>query len=636
MTSAREITLQMKDGFVPSTFNFAPDVEYDDIRGAIREAVEDLSIRDGVVYHTYDGHSLRPINLEHLSLNGLDTILLCEQGHTPEHENFSQAQIRKYANSPQQQKQFHRRDAIVGHLIKRDEKPESLSVVQTQLLGDNRSRSSEKHEEITDPYCDFSLRDGKIRDSEVEIITRASKILLDEDEHKKNHESPHGSQIPSHSTKTEIEGNTEAIIRAPCAEWKTGSIATTSLDGNDKNIYSFKVGHPPFTFSLAGYPYKPNMPPPKYLPYNEIRVLKPLDRKAIFSGQEITKEGELRITDREALRNQEGIVVDVLKRLAKSIAEGRGVVGVSLPIRIFESRSLIERITDWWSFAPVYLTPAAQIRDPIERFKHVIAFAMAGLYVSVSPFKPFNPILGETYQGEFPGYGISVCVEHTSHHPPIANFYLVHKDWKFYGRYEFKGDISTLNNCLTINQEGPNVVEFSDGHKIVFYLPTIRVGGMLRGDKITRYKGIIKFVDEANKLKSVIKFDPSERRAIYDKKRRDVFAGLIYRYTKGALKKDSDEEKFKDLEQTVEEVHGQWLECLYIGEKKWWDINEQTPVRTIPVENPLPSDWRFREDLVWMKRGNKVIAEEWKLFLEVRQREEKKLRMMHKKKQSRY
>ena len=42
--------------------------------------------------------------------------------------------------------------------------------------------------------------------------------------------------------------------------------------------------------------------------------------------------------------------------------EGKNVVGISLPVRIFEARSTIERITDWWVFAPIYLNRAAIIK----------------------------------------------------------------------------------------------------------------------------------------------------------------------------------------------------------------------------------------------------------------------------------
>lgn len=84
----------------------------------------------------------------------------------------------------------------------------------------------------------------------------------------------------------------------------------------------------------------------------------------------------------------------MIKKIMQSVAEGRGIVGVSLPVRIFEPRSLLERIVDWWAFAPHMLSQAHSL-DPVSRLKCVIGFAFAGLYVSVSQIKPFNPILGK-------------------------------------------------------------------------------------------------------------------------------------------------------------------------------------------------------------------------------------------------
>jgi len=72
----------------------------------------------------------------------------------------------------------------------------------------------------------------------------------------------------------------------------------------------------------------------------------------------------------------------VIKKLAKNIYDGKGVVGISLPVRIFEPRSTLERIIDWWSFAPTYLTKAANATDPVQRMKYVVAFAISGLYIS--------------------------------------------------------------------------------------------------------------------------------------------------------------------------------------------------------------------------------------------------------------
>jgi hypothetical protein len=40
----------------------------------------------------------------------------------------------------------------------------------------------------------------------------------------------------------------------------------------------------------------------------------------------------------------------------------------------------------------------------------------------------------------------------------------------------------------------------------------------------------------------------------------------------------------------------------------------------------LPSDWRYREDLIWLKYGYQKIAANWKLKLEVQQRKDRKNR----------
>lgn len=45
------------------------------------------------------------------------------------------------------------------------------------------------------------------------------------------------------------------------------------------------------------------------------------------------------------------------------------------------------------------------------------------------------------------------------------------------------------------------------------------------------------------------------------------------------------------------------------------------------VQNPLPSDIRFREDLMWLFYGNEEYAQKWKVKLEKQQRDDRKLRV---------
>jgi len=39
----------------------------------------------------------------------------------------------------------------------------------------------------------------------------------------------------------------------------------------------------------------------------------------------------------------------MVNKIVESIRQGRGMVGVSLPVRIFEPRSLLERVCDGWT-----------------------------------------------------------------------------------------------------------------------------------------------------------------------------------------------------------------------------------------------------------------------------------------------
>jgi len=73
---------------------------------------------------------------------------------------------------------------------------------------------------------------------------------------------------------------------------------------------------------------------------------------------------------------------------------------VSLPCKIFEPTSLVERITRWWGFLPKYMKLAVEAdikKDYLERISNVVAFICSGLVCNVGQRKPFNPILGETY-----------------------------------------------------------------------------------------------------------------------------------------------------------------------------------------------------------------------------------------------
>lgn len=90
--------------------------------------------------------------------------------------------------------------------------------------------------------------------------------------------------------------------------------------------------------------------------------------------------------------------MSVVKDLASKVMDGKGIVGLSLPVRIFEPRSSIERICDLFLYSNHYLSrAAAAVDEPAERVKYVLGWIASALPHAISQFKPFNPLLGETF-----------------------------------------------------------------------------------------------------------------------------------------------------------------------------------------------------------------------------------------------
>ena len=51
-----------------------------------------------------------------------------------------------------------------------------------------------------------------------------------------------------------------------------------------------------------------------------------------------------------------------------------------MPVRIFERRSVLEKITDYWCTGPKYLKMAGEAKEPVERLKYVMSFILSGLH----------------------------------------------------------------------------------------------------------------------------------------------------------------------------------------------------------------------------------------------------------------
>uniref|UniRef100_T1JEI6 Oxysterol-binding protein n=1 Tax=Strigamia maritima TaxID=126957 RepID=T1JEI6_STRMM len=114
--------------------------------------------------------------------------------------------------------------------------------------------------------------------------------------------------------------------------------------------------------------------------------------------------------------------------LCKNI--GKDLSKVCMPVTLNEPLNTLQRLCEELEYAEL-IDRAAEIDDPFEQMVYVAAFAVSGygsLYYRASQ-KPFNPLLGETYENIREDKGFRFIAEQVSHHPPVSASYVESKNY---------------------------------------------------------------------------------------------------------------------------------------------------------------------------------------------------------------
>ncbi|KAF9679927.1 hypothetical protein SADUNF_Sadunf06G0066600 [Salix dunnii] len=91
---------------------------------------------------------------------------------------------------------------------------------------------------------------------------------------------------------------------------------------------------------------------------------------------------------------------------------------VTLPVLIFEPMSMLQRMAELMEYSHL-LDLADECEDPYMRLVYSASFFISVYYAFQRTWKPFNPILGETFELTNHG-GLTFIAEQVSHHPPIS------------------------------------------------------------------------------------------------------------------------------------------------------------------------------------------------------------------------
>ena len=128
---------------------------------------------------------------------------------------------------------------------------------------------------------------------------------------------------------------------------------------------------------------------------------------------------------------------------------GKDMTKMTLPVSFNEPTSLLQRVAEDMEYTDL-LDTAADRSDTAERMVYVAAFA-ASEYSSTTGrvAKPFNPLLGETFEYCRPDKKYRFFVEQVSHHPPIGAAHAEAEKWDYWGesavRSKFYGKSFDIN-----------------------------------------------------------------------------------------------------------------------------------------------------------------------------------------------
>ncbi|CAG8535573.1 1697_t:CDS:10, partial [Acaulospora colombiana] len=117
---------------------------------------------------------------------------------------------------------------------------------------------------------------------------------------------------------------------------------------------------------------------------------------------------------------------------------GKDLSRITIPVYFNEPTSMLQRLAEDMEYSEL-LDIAARQKCSTERILYVAAFAMSNYSSTVGRIaKPFNPLLGETYEYVRPDKAFRYVSEQVSHHPPISACYCESPNYDFFSEIDMK------------------------------------------------------------------------------------------------------------------------------------------------------------------------------------------------------
>nr|XP_040020542.1 oxysterol-binding protein-related protein 3 isoform X1 [Gasterosteus aculeatus aculeatus]XP_040020543.1 oxysterol-binding protein-related protein 3 isoform X1 [Gasterosteus aculeatus aculeatus] len=306
---------------------------------------------------------------------------------------------------------------------------------------------------------------------------------------------------------------------------------------------------------------------------------------------------------------------------------GKDLSKVAMPVQLNEPLNTLQRLCEELEYSEL-LDKAANTQDPFERMVYIATFVVSGYASSYyrTGGKPFNPVLGETYECERPDKGLRFVAEQVSHHPPISACHAESKNFLFWQdvrcKNKFWGKSMEIVPVGTTHVTLPGFGDHYEWNKV-----TSCIHNILSGQRWIEHYGEISI---RNSSSDICQCKITFVKAKYWNSSGNEVEGAVTD-NKGKV---------------VHRLFGKWQEAVFCGDppsatcvwranampvdleqyygftKFAIELNELDPSLQLLLP---PSDTRLRVDQRLLETGNLEAAEEHKQRIEELQRERRKV-----------
>ncbi|THD20067.1 Oxysterol-binding protein [Fasciola hepatica] len=185
---------------------------------------------------------------------------------------------------------------------------------------------------------------------------------------------------------------------------------------------------------------------------------------------------------------------------------GKDLTKISMPVVLNEPTSFLQRIAEYMEYSEILLE-AVKHSDPIRRLEYVCAFAVSATSSNWKRTgKPFNPLLGETY--ELHHNGFVFVAEQVSHHPPITAFHVESEHYRLWSTVQFK--LRFWGKSIEVQPKGVVTLELLKPHEwYTWQNPNLAVHNVLMGKIWTEHVGTLSVTNHTLDYSAELEFQPA-------------------------------------------------------------------------------------------------------------------------------